>query len=298
LKQLLLFTILLFLPATVSAHNTLFGDAPRTIWRNGLEVEADVHWEMYRRFFHHDSSIGNPNDTRVDVWTWTVGLTYGITRDFSVRGMFPIGYAVRTSKNNDLNDHYFGLKDFSLGFKYRLYNEPQPGGSFQGGVFVDFTLPTAQARGPAGLLSEKISFGDESLDVRFGATWAYSTTLQYFWLDISGRAGTLNDGRIMGPSLTIHPAYAVRVFQLTDYRDFDLILLFEADLEVAERMWMDRKRVVPSGFYKFHVSFGVQMNITNRVEMKIGYEIPVYQYYFATTYVHEGEGKLSFNYLF
>jgi hypothetical protein len=40
------------------------------------------------------------------------------------------------------------------------------------------------------------------------------------------------------------------------------------------------------------------MNITNRVEMKVGYEIPVYQYYFATTYVHEGEGKLSFNYLF
>ncbi len=285
-------------PATLSAHNTLFGDAPRTIWRGGLEVEADTHWEIFRRFFHEDSSIANPDDTRVNVWTFTVGMTYGITRDFSVRAMMPVGYAVRRSKDTNLNDHYFGLKDFSLGFKYRLYNEPQEGGSFQGGVFVDFMLPTAQARGPIGLLSEKISFGDETLDVKLGATWAYSTLQHYFWLDVSVRASTLNDGRVMGPSFVVHPAYAFRFFELTDYRELDMIILIEGDAEFAERMYMDRKRVVPSGFYKFHLSLGLQMNITNRIEMKFGYEYPVYQYYFAPTFVHEGTAKISFNYLF
>ena len=285
------------LPATLSAHNTLFGDAPRTIWQGGLEVEADTHWEIFRRFYHHDSSIDNPHDTRVNVWTWTVGLTYGITRDFSIRAMLPVGYAVRRSKNNDLNDSYFGLKDWSFALKYRVYNEPQPGGSFQGGVFLDVMLPTAQARGN-GLLDEKLSFGHETVEFKGGATWAYSTTRNYFWLDISARISTLNDGMVKGPSLIIHPAYAVRFFELTDYRDFDMILLIEADAEFTERNWMDRKRQVPSGYYKFHLALGLQMNITNRIEMKLGYEYPIYQYYYSPTFVHEGTGKISFNYLF
>jgi len=286
------------LPASLAAHNTLFGDAPRTIWRGGLEVEAETHWEIYRRTVLQDSTLSNPNDTRVQVWSWSFGLTYGITRDISVRAMIPVGYAVRRSKNDDLNDHYLGLKDMRVGFKFRLYNEPQPGGSFQGGLFIDFKLPTAQDRGSKGLLSERISFGDETVDVKVGATWSYSTTRHYFWLDVAARVSTLSDGRVMGPSANIHPAYAVRVFELNDYREFDLILLFEGDAEVAERMWMNRKRVVPSGFYKFHVGGGVQMNITNRIEVKLGYEWPIYQYYFAKTFVHEGEAKISFNYLF
>lgn len=286
------------LPASLAAHNTLFGDAPRTIWRGGLEIEAETHWEIYRRTVLEDSTLSNPDDTRVQVWSWTFGLTYGITRDISVRAMIPVGYAVRRSKNDDLNDHYLGLKDMRVGFKFRLYNEPQPGGSFQGGLFIDFKLPTAQDRGSKGLLSERISFGDETVDVKVGATWSYSTTRHYFWLDVAARVSTLSDGRVMGPSASIHPAYAVRVFELNDYREFDLILLFEGDAEVAERMWMNRKRVVPSGFYKFHVGGGVQMNITNRIEVKLGYEWPIYQYYFAKTFVHEGEAKISFNYLF
>lgn len=290
--------VLAVMPAALSAHNTLFGDAPRTIWRNGLEVEADTKWELHRRFFLQDSSIGNKDDTRVQVWTFSFGLTYGIMRDFSMRVHIPVGYAVRRSKNNDLNDHYVGLKDIGVGFKYRLYNEPQPGGSFQGGVFVDFELPTAQDRGPVGLLSPKISFGDESFRVKGGATWSFSTTRHYFWLDIAASVGTLSDGRIKGPSINFHPAYAVRVFELTDYREFDMILLFEGDVEFVERMWFHRKRVVPSGYYKFHIGFGIQMNITNYVEVKLGYEYPIYQYYFAPTYVHEGEAKISFNYLF
>jgi hypothetical protein len=286
------------MPMTLAAHNTLFGDAPRTIWKGGLEVEAETQWELHRRFFEHDSSVGNPLDTRVHVWTWKFALTYGITKDIAIRAAIPVGYAIRRSKNTDLNDHYFGLKDISIGFKFRLYNEPQPGGSFQSGLFIDFMLPTAQARGPVGLLSEKLSFGDEVWGVKVGATWGFSTLRHYFWLDIAAKANTLNDGRVMGPSANIHPAYAFRFFELNDYREFDMILLIEADAEVTERMYMDKKPMHQSGYYKFHVGLGLQMNITNRVEMKLGYEWPVYQYYFMKTFVHEGEAKISFNYLF
>jgi len=286
------------MPATLSAHNTLFGDAPRTIWKGGLEVEAETQWEFHRRFFHHDSSVGNPRDTRVQLWTWKVALTYGIIKDISIRASLPVGYAVRRSKDTDLNDHYFGLKDMSIGFKFRLYNEPTMGGSIQNGIFIDFMLPTAQARGDIGLLSPKISFGDETWGVKAGATWGWSTLRHYFWLDIAAKASTLNDGRTMGASANIHPAYAVRVFELNDYREFDLILLIEMDAEVTERMYMDKKPMHQSGHYKFHLGFGIQMNITNVIEMKLGYEWPFYQYYYMRQYVHEGEAKISFNYLF
>lgn len=284
------------MPASVFAHNTLFGHAPRTIWKGGLEFEVDTHWELYKRFFDGDSSIGNPRDVQVNVWTFSPAFTYGISRDLSVRAMLPVAYASRTSKDGD--DSYFGLKDWRIAAKYRLYYDPVPGGSFQGGVFAEFMLPTAQARDPGGLLGEDISFGNDSFGFKLGATWAYSTMQQYFWLDVVGEIHTVSDGMTKGASFRVHPAYAVRVFELTDYRDFDLILLFEGDLEVRDKHWMDRRRVVPSGYHKIHLSAGLQFNITNRIEIKTGFELPVYQYYRAPTFVHEGTLKLSFNYLF
>jgi hypothetical protein len=284
------------LASSLSAHNTLFGIAPRTIWKNGLEYEAEAHNEIFRRFVYQDSTLANPRDLRVNIYTFSTAFTYGISRDVSIRGVFPISRAVRSSKDD--TEAYTGIRDFTLGLKWRLYNEPRPGGSFQGGAFWQVTLPTAQARGPTGILSDDISFGDDSFSFQTGLTWAWSTREHYFWFDMGATIHTVSDGMTPGPSIQFHPAYALRVFELTDYRDFDLILLFEGDLEFRERTWVDQERQVPSGFYKVHLSFGIQMNITNFVEIKFGYEYPVYQYYFAPTFVHDGEAKFSFNYLF
>ncbi|MDC1141632.1 hypothetical protein OAU50_00950 [Planctomycetota bacterium] len=295
---MLLLASLVTFAGSLSAHNTLFGDAPRTIWQGGVEVEAESEWEIYRRFWEEDSSVDNPNDTRVQVWTYKFALTYGITRDLAMRVGFPVGYAIRRSQDTSLNDNYFGMKDMNIGFKYRVYNEPHPGGSFQSGVFAEFKLPTAQKRGLAGVSSPKISFGAESVEIKAGISWAYSTARQYFWIDLSGRVNTISDAVTKGASLVIHPAYAIRVFELSDYRDFDLILLFELDAEFAGNRWANRKEITGTAFRKFHVGGGVQMNVTNRVEIKMGYEWPFYQYYEARTFVHEGTAKFSFNYLF
>lgn len=284
------------LASSLSAHNTLFGPSPRTIWKNGLEVEAEAHWEIYRRFMDEDSTLPNPRDLRVNVYTFQAAFTYGISRDVSIRGMFPVSRAVRSSKDD--TESYTGLRDFMVGLKWRMYNDPVPGGSFQGGAFWQVSLPTAQARGDMGLLSDDISFGEDNFMFQTGLTWAWSTWRHYVWFDALVELQTTSDGMTMGPAIQFHPAYAVRVFELTDYRDFDLILLVEGDLEFRERNWMDHKRDAPSGYYKVHLSFGVQMNITNYVEVKFGYEYPVYQYYFAPTFVHDGEAKFSFNYLF
>lgn len=281
------------------AHNTLFGPVPRTIWKDGVEVEAETGFEWFHRFFNHDSSISNPRGVDVLHATFQAGLTYGISRDWAARLLVPVGYATRTSKDENFNDTYFGLHDLSVGVKYRLYNDPFPGGSIQSGVFAATRLPVAKKRSDAanGLLGDPISFGDETWGFSAGGNFAWSTREHYFWFDVAAHVSTLRSGMGEGPSLQFHPSYAVRVFELTDYRDFDLILLLEADLEFAGNRFEEGKPVKDTGYYKLHMSFGIQVNITNRVEMKLGYEMPVYQYYFGTVFVHEGTAKLSFNYL-
>jgi hypothetical protein len=294
---------LVAVPATLSAHESLFGPSPRTIWKNGAEFEAEFEWEMYKRFFERDKPVSNPRRTEVHVMTFTVAFTYGFTRDFSIRVMTPFARAERRSK--DGRDHYMGLKDFSVAARYRLYHDAVPGGSFQGAVFAEVMLPTAQSRsshGDAshtpGLLAEKISFGEEAWGFSGGISWAYSTLRHYFWLDVVAGMDVPNERMTMGPWLQIHPVYATRLFELTDYTDFDLILLFEADFMITERMYENRRPVTRSGNYKIHLGAGLQFNITNRVEIKFGYEYPVYQYYYRRTFVHEGEAKFMFNYLF
>lgn len=232
----------------------------------------------------------------MDIVSLQFAITYGLTRDFALRGVVPVSYAFRNSK--DRNDSYFGLRDMRIGFKWRLYNEPFPGGSFQGGAFWDITLPTAQMRDEHMLTGERLSLGMESVGLTTGLTWGYSTERHYFWWDVATHFRTLENGRIHGPVIMLHPAYAARIFSLTDYRDFDLILLVEADLEMSDRRWLGRRKPGEFDFYKAHVSFGVQMNITNFVEIKFGYEYPVYQFYFYSTFSHDGEAKFSFNYLF
>ncbi|MBE7490630.1 MAG: hypothetical protein HS108_02540 [Planctomycetes bacterium] len=286
----------MLLAGPLAAHNTLFGYSPRSIWNKGLEIEGEIHWEGFRTFRHHDSIVSNPRDISVDIYSLQFALTYGLMRDLAVRGVVPFSHAVRVSK--DGRDTFWGLRDMRLGFKWRMYNDPFPGGSFQGGAFWDFTLPTARMRDDTRLTGRRLSLDMDSWMLTTGLTWGYSTERHYLWWDVATMFRTLDHGRIHGPVIMFHPAYAVRVFSLTDYRDFDLILLFEADLEFADERMLGAARPDRLDYYKIHVSGGVQMNITNFVEIKFGYEYPVYQYYFRTTFTHDGEAKFSFNYLF
>lgn len=283
------------LASSLAAHNTLFGYSPRSIWNKGLEIEGETHWEAFNTFRRHDSTVSNPRDVRVDIFSLQFALTYGLTRDFALRGVVPVSYALRTSK--DGSDTYFGLRDMRIGFKWRMYNEPFPGGSFQGGAFWDFTLPTGQKRDEHFLTGKHLSLGMEAWGLTTGLTWGYSTERHYFWWDVATHFRVM-DGRVHGPVIMLHPAYAARIFSLTDYRDFDLILLVEADLEMSDDRWRGERKPDRLDLYKAHVSFGVQMNITNFVEIKFGYEYPVYQFYFQSTFSHDGEAKFSFNYLF
>jgi hypothetical protein len=292
-----LLMLLAALPAgALHAHETLFGPVPRTIWKGGMELEAEYEFELYRRFWSHDRPASNPRNLIAHVHTFSVAFTYGVTRDVAVQAMLPVGYATRKSK--DFEDSYFGLKDSMLAVKYRFYNRPFPGGSWQSGVYGRLHLPTAARRDDMMLTGDRISFGDETWGFEGGFNFSWSTRQQYVWFDVATDFHTRRSGDGHGPGIQLHPSYAWRVFELMDYRDFDLILLFEGDLAARAPGWQDGEQMHDSGYYTVHLGFGVQFNITNRLEFKLGYNLPVYRIYNGTQFVHEGEAVFMFNYLF
>ncbi len=76
-----------------------------------------------------------------------------------------------------------------------------------------------------------------------------------------------------------------------------MTLLIEADFAVREKGDVDGRQNDNSGYIKTHAAFGLQMNITNRIEIKMGYFLPLWRQFNGRQFVHEGEAKISFNYL-
>ncbi|MCA8911407.1 MAG: hypothetical protein KDB82_06865 [Planctomycetes bacterium] len=283
------------MPATLHAHNTLFGQAPRTIWKGGSEIEAEYEWEIFKRFYEEDKPAANPRDDQVMVHHFTVAWTYGLHRDWAIRLSLPTLLATHTSK--DHTESRFGLGNIPFSVKWRFYNDPFKGGSVQAGTWVRIWFPTADKSEDGKLLGEDIEFGNETWKFQWGLTASYSTRQYYFWFDVAAHASTRRSGTGSGPGLIVHPAFAWRAFELTDYKDFDLILLIESDFAIEERGHVNHNQNENSGYIKTHLELGVQMNITNRVEIKFGYHIPLYRRFYGRQFVHEGEFKFSFNYL-
>lgn len=277
------------------AHGTLFGPTPRTIWPGGMEFEAEYHWEIFKRYYEGDSPAGNPRDERINVHHATFAYTYGISRDWAVRAAVPVAYAHRESK--DGSDSRLGLADSFAWLKYRFYNDPFEGGSWQSSFFTRLRIPTADRSEDGKLTGDDIEFGNETWQIQGGWNLSYSTRQFYAWFDLTADVSTRRSGTGDGPGFAAHAATAIRVFELTRHDDFDLILLIEADFAIRERGDVNGHRNVNSGYIKTHAAFGIQMNITNRFEIKLGYFLPLWRQFYGRQFVHEGEAKISFNYL-
>ena len=283
------------LPASLFAHNTLFGHAPRTIWKGGMEIEAEYEWQIFKRFYEEDHPAANPRDDQVTIHGFTAAWTYGLHRDWAVRVSVPVMFATHTSKDD--TESRFGLGNIPFSLKWRFYNDPFPGGSIQSGAWVRVTVPTADRSEDGKLLGEDIEFGNETWNFQLGWTASYSTRQFYFWFDVAADASTRRSGTGAGPGIAFHPAFAWRVFELTSYKDFDLILLIESDFAMQAKGSVNSHQNPNSGWIKTHLEGGIQMNITNRIEIKFGYHLPLYRRFFGRQFVHEGEFKFSFNYL-
>ncbi|MBV6516657.1 MAG: hypothetical protein HPKKFMNG_02345 [Planctomycetes bacterium] len=269
----------------------MFGLGPRTIWNKGLELELEQEFDWAFRYFSGDNPDSNPRDRRMFMHTIEPGITYGFSRDFAMRVKTPYFYMREHTK--DGSEVYAGARKFSVAGTYRFLNNVFEGGSTKASWFASIELPTATRRHGKPMGDEF----DDNWTFTFGLSASTSTTRHYLWFDLAGRGSTQIDGSGAGPEAQAHLAYAYRVFQLTDYRDFDLILLVEADARFEHRGRMHGDRDDNSGGYFVHLALGMQMNITNRIECKLGLNLPVYRYLFGKQFYHEGEFMLMFSYL-
>jgi len=288
---------LLGLASTATAHETIFGNSPRTIWKDGFEIEWETEFEVFKRYYRGDKNAGNPTDTKLYRTHFGPNFTYGITTDLSFFAAFPFAYAVRTDPVRG-RESYAGLDDWEVGLKQRIYNDPFEGGSIQMGVFADFRLPTGSMRNmstsPA---AAPISFGDKGLGITMGLTTSVSSSREYLWADLSIETG-LNEGdTAMGPAATLHLSYARRMWDLVSYDDPDLIVLVEFDVMGRDKGMLNGVRNPNSGYFTTHASLGFQFNLTNRHEFKAGYNFPLYRNYNGLQFVHEGEFKFTYSYL-
>ncbi|MCC6574770.1 MAG: hypothetical protein IT462_13400 [Planctomycetes bacterium] len=291
MKQLSIIGLLLAIFAGGAyAHETMFGLTPRTIWTNGFEVEVEQMFEYSYRFFSGDNPDENPRDLRRFEHMVMPGFTWGISRDWSLKAEFPVTYVSEWSKDD--RESYYGPGNAEISAKYRFLYHPYPGGSSQAGWFVRAELPTAKKRvdGP--------SLGDETFTFMGGLTAQTSTTRHYFWIDLAGYGSTRRSDSGEGPGFKTHMAYGHRLWEIKNYRDFDMILLVEMDFEARAQGEMDGDRDENSGFYEVEAAIGFQMNINNDFEVKFGVMLPLYHYHFGKQFVHEGEAMLMFSYVF
>ncbi|MCA8939072.1 MAG: hypothetical protein KDB07_04665 [Planctomycetes bacterium] len=273
------------------------------MWPGGTEVEFDTHFDQYYRFMSEDSEVANPNDVRVTKQTFQLAWTHGLSTNWAIRIEAPFTYAHREDDSGS-QDH-FGLDDWVVGLSYRLdpliFGEPYnfKGGSFRIGAYSKFRLPTAEKRDVGKTLTgRKMSFGDETFGVRLGAYTALSTEKYYVWTELSGEASAFHNGTGHGPSAKLHLAWARRVVELQDYRELDLITLVEFDVEYRGKGQINGNVNPNSGYFKTHLGLGLQVNVTNIWEVKLGYNIPLYRRFNGRQFVHDGVLAASVSYLF
>ncbi len=76
-----------------------------------------------------------------------------------------------------------------------------------------------------------------------------------------------------------------------------MIMLIEADFKASARGMFNGDRNLNSGGSALHLAIGFQINVTNRVEVKWGINVPVYKFLFGTQFYHDLAGMLMFSYL-
>jgi hypothetical protein len=260
------------------------------MWKGGLEAEWMTEVERMDTYLRGSDKAPNPMQRSMTMLTFGPKLTYGLGTDLSLYGGTPMVYMNESMTGHREQILTTGI--FDIGMKYRVYNNPLPGGSEQLGVFFDIELPTAKPR--MGLKRFQ-----ETTDITVGLTGAISNSRNYYWADLGLETGVTNrSGTGGGPMGSLHLAYARRMWDLENFDDPDLIILLEGDLAAQAKGTLNGVVDSNSGFAAAHLALGIQYNITNLYQCRVGYNLPVWRRYNGTQFVHDGEFKFTFSWLF
>lgn len=190
--------------SSATAHEPVFGQGPRTIWKRGFGFETEIERER--------EEIGS-------VWALKYELLYGITSDIAVTLEVPHLLEKREGIQKES-----GLGDILLRGKWRFYRNEVWGGIYQVAVLGGIEFPTGRTSG--------VALGSGSYDYFLGLAGAYEGRRWLSFGDVRYRFNNESGQGFSRPDVFLYDAAVGFRPVKTDYTKPDVVLMFEVNGEV------------------------------------------------------------------
>jgi hypothetical protein len=236
-------------PVSAHAHEPIFGIGPRTIWRNGFGIEAEIERTL---------------ETLERQWLLNYELLYGVTANWAVTLEVP-QYLSKKAENGSSA----GFGDVVLRTKYRFFRRDVPGGVYMLAVLGGVKFSTGRTSSATALGSGSTD-GFLGLGADYeGRRWLLFATGRYRF----NGEGTNNIKR--GNVFIYDLAVGIRP-KKTPYKAPDLVLMAELNGQVFGDRQLGGDKIAGSGGSRLFGAVGVWLTYRNWA-FKPGIQFPIYQ---------------------
>ena len=228
------------------AHDPIFGLGPHVVYKEGLEVAADIA---------ANKAASNKNQELA------IEVTYGLSGDWAIGADLP--YAFKETANQNSR----GASDIALFSKYRFWRKDSLGLQESAAIFIKVITDSAEK-------NKTPALNKESSDTILGLAYGYESRKNYRWASIRYRInGSNNAGIDRGDILFVDLVGGIRPRQ-SNYTEADAVWLLEVNGEIAQKSTLNGLAVANSGGNQWFLSPGLFWTKRN-FAIKAGIQIPV-----------------------
>ncbi len=241
------FIILCLLPwASASAHDPIFGLGPHVLFKGGVEVSPEMHYDK------SGSKKG---------WQTDLGITYGITGDWAAGIELPY-----LRKDNGLNVSS-GAGDVKLFTKYRFWRNDSLGVQESAALHLKVKLDN-------GSTSKSPTLGTGATTSILGLSYGYESSKWYRWASVRYFDNNENSaGLRLGNKILLDFAGGVRP-KMNPYKKPDTVWLLELNGEFTQRNELNGTKLANTGGNQWFISPGIFWTRRN-FAIKAGVQIPI-----------------------
>ncbi|NOX08578.1 MAG: transporter [Gammaproteobacteria bacterium] len=232
---------LTFITPSIMAHDPIFGIGPHVLYKGGIEISPEFH--RNKKGPAQEDELG-------------LGLTYGITGDWSAGVELPYTWADNGTNSNN------GTGDIRLFTKYRFWRNDQPGIQESAAI----------------LLKTKTNTGSNTLSSAsantLGLTYGFEGRSWYRWASLRYQANNKDStGLKHGNKILIDLVAGVRP-NLTGYLEPDTVWLLELNGEYAQQTRLNGTAINNSGGNEWFLSPGIFWTQRN-FAVKAAIQVPI-----------------------
>jgi len=272
--------------AVTRAHEPLFSLGPHTIYKGGIGIEFETELLSKSGLLQNGDKISDPKDQVATRLVFPTEIIYGMTPDLSFTAQIPVVYRVfeQTISGVRKKRSSSGLGDIALCSKYRFWRRDTLGVQQSAAVVLGIKLPTGDDEAD-------LPLGTGSTDWLFGLTAEHEGRRLYLFGDLRYRLNTEADNRTEGDLFFYDIAVGFRPI-LTNYDQLDLVLLMEANGEIAQKDHRAEKEDPDSGGEILWLGPNFLLSYRNLM-LKGGIRFPIIQNLNGTQLAADYEGVLA-----